>query len=174
MASENSRLMKKILLNLAVFQIGWMVCVLGGDIYALAYTLGAVLIHQFFLVEHKSEWLFITIVTVVGCLWDSLMALSGVMIYADATAIGIPVWLMCLWVLFAMTFMHALAWLRRYLWLAAAFAGIFGPLSYWVGDELSTANVGAPLIGSLAIMALGWAVLFPAGMYLTSRFKSSV
>jgi hypothetical protein len=72
-----------------------------------------------------------------------------------------------------MTFMHALSWLRRYLWLAAVFAGVFGPLSYWLGDELSTADVGAPVILSLTIMAVGWAVLFPAGMYLTSRFKPS-
>lgn len=165
--------MKKILINLAVFQIGWMVCVLGGDLYALLYTLGAVLIHQLFLVENKAEWLFIAIVTVVGCLWDSLMALSGVMVYADAAAIGIPVWLVCLWVLFAMTFMHALSWLRSYLWLAAVFAGVFGPLSYWLGDELSSADVGSPMIWSLLIMAAGWAVLFPAGMYLTTRFKSS-
>lgn len=164
--------MKKILLNLVVFQIGWMVCVLGGDLYATAYTLGAVLIHQLFLVERQSEWLFIAIVTAVGCTWDSLMAMSGVMIYTDASFIGIPLWLICLWVLFAMTFMHALYWLRRYLLLAAVFAAVFGPFSYWVGDELSSADIGSPLMMSLAIMAAGWAVLFPAGMYLTSRFKT--
>ncbi|NNE63865.1 MAG: DUF2878 family protein, partial [Gammaproteobacteria bacterium] len=62
--------MKKVLLNLAIFQIGWIVCVLGGDIYALAYTLGAVIAHQFFLVENQSEWIFIVIVTMVGCVWD--------------------------------------------------------------------------------------------------------
>ena len=164
--------MKKIVLNLVIFQIGWMVCVLGGDMYALVYTLGAVLIHQLVLVENKTEWQFIAIVTAVGCLWDSLMAMSGVMIYADASFIGIPLWLICLWILFAMTFMHALYWLRRYLWLAAVFAGVFGPLSYWLGDELSRADVGAPLIMSLTIMGAGWAILFSAGMYLTSRFKS--
>ena len=166
--------MKKILINLAIFQIGWMVCVIGGDVYALAYTLFAVVIHQAFVVEHKSEWQFILIVTAVGCLWDSLMALSGVMIYPDSTLIGIPVWLICLWVLFAMTFMHALSWLRRYLWLAAVFAGVFGPVSYWLGGELSAADLGAPVTLSLAIMAAGWAILFPAGMFFTSRFKSPV
>lgn len=165
--------MKKILLNLAIFQIGWMVCVVGGDLYAVAYTLLAVVIHQLFLVEHRSEWQLILIVIATGCLWDSLMAMSGVMIYEDATFIGIPLWLICLWILFAMTFMHALYWMRRYLWLAAVFAGVFGPLSYWLGDELSSAELGAPIVLSLAIMALGWAILFPAGMYLTSRFKSS-
>lgn len=166
--------MKKILLNLAIFQIGWIVCVVGGDIYAAPYTLLAVVIHQLFLVEHKSEWQIIVIVTFVGCLWDSLMAISGVMVYTDATLIGIPLWLVCLWVLFAMTFLHALSWMRHYLWLAAVFAGVFGPLSYWLGDELSSADVGSPVILSLAIMAAGWAILFPAGMYLTSRFKPSL
>ena len=68
--------MKKTILNLAIFQLGWIVCVVGGDLYAIAYTAFALLIHHWYVLEKNSEWQLITIVTVVGSLWDILMALS--------------------------------------------------------------------------------------------------
>ena len=46
--------MKKIILNLAVFQVGWLICVLGGDLYAVPYTAAALLLHHFVLVSQKS------------------------------------------------------------------------------------------------------------------------
>ena len=163
--------MKKILLNLAIFQVGWIVCVVGGDLYAIAYTAIALIIHQCYVLETNSEWQLIAIVTVVGSLWDILMALSGMVYYANSSLLGIPVWLICLWILFATTFMHALSWLSRYLWIAAGLATVLGPASYWFGSELSDAYLGTPILTSLVVMAVGWSTLFPAGIYLTQRYK---
>jgi hypothetical protein len=61
---------KKILINLALFQIGWFVCVMGGDIYAVVFTVGALLIHNWLVLTNFVEWKLIGIVVVVGCLWD--------------------------------------------------------------------------------------------------------
>ena len=163
--------MKKKLLNLAIFQVGWMVCVLGGNAYAIAYTAIALLIHQRFVLEKNSEWQLVAIVTVVGSFWDFLMVQNKMFYYTDAGFLGIPIWLICLWVLFATTFMHALSWLRNYLWIAAACAAIMGPLSYWFGSELSDAYFGAPILISLVVMAVGWSTLFPAGIYLSRRYQ---
>jgi len=163
--------MKKTLLNLAIFQVGWLVCVVGGNLYAVVYTAIALLIHHRYVLEKNSEWQLIAIVTVVGSLWDMLMTLGGMVHYADAGLLGIPVWLVCLWVLFATTFMHALSWLSRYLWVAAVFAAVMGPASYWFGSELSDAYFGAPILTSLVVMAVGWSTLFPAGIYLTRRYQ---
>lgn len=164
--------MKKIVLNLALFQIGWLVCVIGGDLYALAFTLVALLIHNWLVLSSHNEWKLIGIVVLVGCLWDMAMAKTGVISYADASLLGIPIWLMCLWLLFATTFMHGLFWMKRYLWLAVIFAALLGPASYWFGSTLADASFGLPLATSLAIMAAGWAVLFPAGIYYAGRLKS--
>ena len=164
--------MKKILLNLALFQIGWLVCVIGGDLYAVAFTLVALLIHNWLVLSSRSEWKLIGIVVLVGCLWDMAMAKTGVISYADASLLGIPVWLMCLWLLFATTFMHGLFWMQRYLWLAVIFAALLGPASYWFGSTLAEASFGLPIAASLAIMAAGWAVLFPAGIYYAGRLKT--
>jgi len=163
--------MKKKLLNLAIFQIGWTVCVIGGDLYAIAYTIIALLIHHRYVLEKNSEWQLVAIVTVIGSLWDMLMASSGMIYYPDSTFFGIPIWLICLWVLFATTFMHALSWLNRYIWVAAVFAALLGPASYWFGSELSDAYFGAPILTSLVVMAVGWSTLFPAGIYLTRSYR---
>lgn len=163
--------MKKKILNLAIFQAGWIVCVVGGNLYALAYTAIALLIHHRYVLEKNSEWKLIAMVTLVGCLWDILMAHSGIVHYADAGLPGIPVWLICLWVLFATTFMHSLSWLSRYLWIAAFLAAVLGPASYWIGSELSDAYFGTSILTSLVIMAAGWSTLFPAGIYLTHRYN---
>lgn len=164
--------MKKILINLALFQIGWFVCVVGGDIYAVAFTLAALFIHNWLVLSSASEWKLIGIVVVVGCLWDVLMAQSGVISYSDPILFGIPVWLVCLWFLFATTFMHALFWMNRHLALAMIFAAVMGPASYWLGSNLTDADLGLPILTSLLVMAIGWALLFPCGIYYAGRLKT--
>ena len=164
--------MKKILINLALFQIGWFVCVVGGDIYAVAFTLAALFIHNWLVLSSPAEWKLIGIVAVVGCLWDVLMVQTGVISYSDPTLLGIPIWLVCLWLLFATTFMHALFWMNRHLPLAMVFAAVMGPASYWLGSNLTDAELGPPLLTSLLVMAVGWALLFPCGIYYAGSLKS--
>jgi len=164
--------MKKILINLLLFQVGWMVCVIGGNLYAIGFTLPALLLHHWLVLENRAEWKLIAMVAAVGCLWDIGMAESGVIRYADASLLGIPLWLLCLWLLFATTFMHALFWLHRYLRLAAVLAALLGPASYWIGSSLSDASLALPLWFSLGIMACGWAILFPGGLYYAGRLKT--
>lgn len=164
--------MKKILINLALFQSGWFICVVGGDVYAIVFTVAALFIHNWLVLSSPVEWKLISIVVLVGCLWDVLMAQTGVISYGDPTLFGIPVWLVCLWLLFATTFMHALFWMNQHLALAVIFAAIFGPASYWAGSKLTDAELGLPLMTSLLIMAVGWALLFPCGIYYAGKLKS--
>lgn len=151
--------------------MGWFVCVLGGNVYALAYTSLALLFHHYYLVEKQSEWKLIVIILLGGSLWDMLMAQVGVINYVDRDLVGIPLWLICLWALFATTFLHGLFWISRYPWLAMLFAAIFGPASYWAGSQLGQANFEMPLMSAMATMAVGWALLFPAALYLARRYK---
>lgn len=163
--------MKIKLLNLAIFQIGWIVCLLGGNVWAIAYTSAALLIHQRYVLNKSGEWKLIAIVVLAGSAWEILMLSSGLIFYPGFGPFGVPLWLICLWLLFATTFMHSLAWLDRYLWLAAGLAAVVGPFSYWTGVEISDARFGPSMATSMMVMALGWAVLFPAGLLLARRFK---
>ena len=164
--------MWKIILNLALFQVGWTVCVLGGTAWALPFTAVALIIHHFFVVSQRSEWKLIVLVAGIGCLWDLAMTWSGVMRFGEPGPLGIPLWLVCLWLLFATTFMHGLFWLSRRLWLAVIFAGVAGPATYWLGANLADVQLGIPVLTSLIVMAIGWAVLFPCGIYYAGKLKS--
>jgi hypothetical protein len=163
--------MKKPLINLALFQLGWLVCVLGGNVYAIVFTLLALLIHQWLVLDNRLEWKLIGVIAFYGCLWDIAMAQTGVIQFTNAMFVGIPLWLVCLWLLFATTFTHSLLWLRRYLWLAVPLGGVFGPLSYWFGANLTDAELRTPVVASLAIMAAGWALLFPCGIYYAAKLR---
>jgi hypothetical protein len=162
---------KKILINLALFQLGWPVCVLGGNVYAVVFTVLALLLHQWLVLDNRREWMLIGIIVLCGCLWDIAMAQFGVILFTNALPVGIPLWLVCLWFLFATTFMHSLLWMRRYLWLAALLAGVLGPASYWMGTNLTDAELRAPMMASLSIMAAGWAFLVPCGIYYAANLR---
>jgi hypothetical protein len=163
--------MKFKILNLVVFQLGWAVCILGGNLMAVAYSVIALLIHNRYLVKTKSEWQLIGLVALVGITWDSLIVFFGFIFFPDAVWFGLPVWLVCIWVLFATTFMHSLFWLSRYYWLSVFLAAVFGPITYWSGTELSDAYFGVSPIMSMLVIAAGWAILFPIGMYTAGRLK---
>ena len=163
--------MKKNILNLVIYQIGWLVCVIGGSVYAVAYTCLALLIHYRYIWEQKSEWHFISLLGLSGCLWDILIVKSGIIEYGNPWLLGIPIWLICLWLLFATTFLHCLYWLNQYLRIAALCSAIFGPTTYWLGMRFTDAMFTTALPVSLMIMALGWSLLFPTGLYIARRYK---
>jgi hypothetical protein len=163
--------MKFKILNLVMFQLGWAICVLGGNLMAVAYSLIALLIHHRYVLQSKSEWKLVGFIVLVGITWDSLLVFFGLIVYPDAVWFNLPVWMVCLWILFATTFMHSMAWLSGYSWLCVFVGAVFGPMSYWAGVEFSDASFGASPIMSMVVIAAGWAVLFPIGLYMTVRFK---
>jgi hypothetical protein len=163
--------MKFKILNLVIFQLGWAVCIFGGNLMAVAYSLIALLIHNRYLVKTKSEWQLIGLVILVGITWDSLVVFFGLIFYPDAVWLGLPVWLVCIWALFATTFMHSLLWLSRYYYFSVMLAAVFGPMTYWSGTELSDAYFGASPIISMLVIGAGWAALFPLGLHMAVRIK---
>jgi hypothetical protein len=163
--------MKFKILNLMMFQLGWAICVLGGNLMAVAYSLVALLIHHRYVLQSKSEWKLVGFIVLVGITWDSLLVFFGLIAYPDAVWFSLPVWMVCLWILFATTFMHSMAWLSNYSWLCVFVGAVFGPISYWAGVELSEASFGGSPIMSMVVIAAGWAILFPIGLHMTGRFR---
>ena len=154
-----------------MFQLGWAACVLGGNTLAIVYTVTALLIHHRYLMEEKNEWQLILSIAIFGVSWDSLLVFFGLINYSNTGWFSLPIWMICLWLLFATTFMHSLSWMARYLWLAAIGGAVFGPMSYWAGVELSAAYFGASVLTSMLVIAAGWLVLFPIGIYMAGKLK---
>ncbi len=117
--------------------------------------------HGMFFVEKKSEWTFIAVVALLGFVLDSTLAALDILIFDTASLGYIPAWLLCLWVMFASTLNHSLAWLQSRLVLAALLGAIFGPVSYFSGTKLAPVMLAEPVFISIFTISLCWALLLP-------------
>ena len=101
-----SKLVGNRLLNALIFQLGWFACVLGGDLLAVSVTATILFVHGQFFVLARREWLLIVGVALVGIFLDGVWVFSGVLDFPQAQSI-IPIWLVCLWVIFATSLCHS-------------------------------------------------------------------
>jgi hypothetical protein len=159
---------QRILLNVVIFQVGWAVCILGGNKIAVIYTLFALVIHAALFLKGSREAWVIVVFTFVGSGWDTLLMHAGVLSFA-VDSLFIPPWLLCLWLLFSCTLNHSLAWLKNKLLISALLGGVLAPLSYLAGIKLGVASFVMPLFTSLGIIAIAWALFIPLGLYATRR-----
>ncbi len=95
----------------------------------------------------------------LGLLVDSTMAATGLARYASPGLLGwlAPVWILTLWMGFALTFNHSAAYLLRRPYLAIAFGAIGGPLSYWIAQRAWGAiEFQQPVWQALLFLGLMW------------------
>jgi len=155
------------LINAVAFQVGWFVCVLLGTPFALAYAALALVLHFGFAPVHRLDWLAVCVAVPLGVLHDNLLWHFDVLDFDAVANFGIaPIWLLCLWVLMALTFNHALQWFyNRPGWLAVMGA-LGGPMAYYGGVMLSGADWGMALVPALAVMLAVWCGLLPLHRWL--------
>jgi Protein of unknown function (DUF2878) len=68
-----------------------------------------------------------------------------------------PLWLLCLWLLFATSMRTSLKLLFHKKWLGYLVSLIFAPASYYAGDILNTdIDIGTPLLLNLSIIGVTW------------------
>ncbi|ARN76298.1 hypothetical protein BST96_04430 [Oceanicoccus sagamiensis] len=163
----------KKLLNAALFQLGWFACVLGGDVVAFVVTVAILCIHELFIVNKRFEWPLITIIALTGFVVDNALTQFGVFSFQSPSLLYIPLWLLCLWVLFATTLNHSLGWLKERLWLAALLGAISGPMSYLAGSKLADVALSTPPLFSMLCISLCWAILLPAFYYYIRSREAS-
>ncbi len=151
-----------LVVNFVLFQLGWLVSVVGaargypaaGMVYAIAW---ATMHHWQIRNGRFNELLLVLAGAALGFVVDSLLVLGGVIAFPVHASLGSPstVWMVSLWVMFAMTLRHSLGWLRgRYL-PAALLGAVFGPLAYWAGSRIGAIYIGD---GALPAIAAAWAL----------------
>jgi hypothetical protein len=79
-----------------------------------------------------------------------------------------PVWIIGLWISFALTINHSLAWLGNKKLLQMIFGLIGGPLAYIAGEKLGAIYMINTM--TLYVLALSWACITP----LLFQFKKKV
>lgn len=156
------------LINALIFQVGWFVCVIGGDLWAGAFTFCALVFHFRVFPGGMNDGPAIAVAVFLGLVHDSLLAYTGVLVFAGEAPFP-PVWLGCLWALLGMSLRHSLKWIYDRPWIAALAGAVSGPLAYAGGVALSEVDLGLPLLQSLAIMATLWFFILPLHHFLEHR-----
>lgn len=153
-----------VLGNIILFQIGWFACVLGGA-YGhpwLGTGLAAfIVVTHLYFTWQKQELQLLAIAGMVGLLVDTILIAGNWLEFRSGLIFETlpPHWMIALWVLFATTLNHSLAWLKPRKMLAAFLGFLGGPLAYYAGAKLGAVHISFP--ESLLAIGAAWAMAMP-------------
>jgi hypothetical protein len=169
-----SRDKAQLVLNLAVYQVGWFACVLGAAHgWATAGTaagIGLWVLHLGLSRDRATEAKVAAACLGVGLVADSLQGATGRLVFAGSPWPGLaPPWVLTLWLLIAATLRGALSWLSGRYGLAAVLGAVAGPLAYVAGERLGAATFGAPRWLSVLSLAVEWGLATPLIVFLARR-----
>lgn len=161
-------------LNFALFQLGWFASVLLGA--SRLYWLGPVVVFAILFVhlrsslDREAERRLIGYALLLGLVWENLLSLGGLILYPNGQIFGVlaPVWILAMWPLLAITLNVSLRWLKGLPAVAALLGAIGGPLAFLAGERLGAAVFPDPYL-AMAVLAIGWAMLFPLLVSLSGR-----
>lgn len=102
---------------------------------------------------------------------DSVWTLSGMMQFASPapSTAWAPVWIVAMWMGFALTLNHSLSALKTHPWVAVMFGLLGGPLAYWIADRGWNAVEIVPGALPYIALAIAWAIATPAMLYTAER-----
>lgn len=157
------------LANLLGFQAVWFAGVLGavhglpwaGPLTALLFIIA----HFIWKSDRHSDLRMLAIALPIGLAADSLLAASGMLVYASPwpSPLLAPPWILAMWAGFALTMQHSMGFLRGR-WITAAIFGLIGgPLTYWgAAQGFGAVEFKAPLPLALATLGVIWGIALPA------------
>ena len=163
-----------LLVNVVVFQIAWLLSVIGGaqqmPWLGPAAALIALVLHLRAARKPFEEVLLVLTCGLIGAGFDSVLVSAGWVtdkagLFSEYFA---PYWIITMWMLFAMTLNVSMRWLRGKPKLAAFLGFYGGPASYIAGQALG----GIILVNqtaALAALAIGWAIMMPMLMWLAEN-----
>lgn len=162
----------KLLVNILLSQLGWIVCVTQGDLLSQGFMYIVLAVHLFWVVkpvDRTNEMIFICAAFALGFAVDTILSLCGVLLFQQPTAGFIPLWLVSLWVIFLTTIRHSLYVFAKTPTILPLVGAIFGAFAYYMGTKLnSDVSLMQPTVLSLLVLAIVWAILFPSFFKLNS------
>jgi hypothetical protein len=169
------------LLNFVGFQLVWFASVWGaakgwwwlGPLAALLFAT----LHFGAKFAKPGDVRLVGLALLFGVLIDSAFAAFGVLRYASPIPFvqAAPVWILSMWVGFALTLKHSLGWLQGKLALQGLFGAIGGPLAYVIaGRAWGAVSFGVELPIVIALLALAWGIVTPLLLHLAKDVRSQV
>jgi len=164
--------MKHKLINFILFQSIWFILILAAaheSFYGLVIGFLLILVQYWHGKLMVPDLKLILTSTIIGFAHDtSLNYFKFIQYNIDFNAYYSPVWIIGLWVSFALTINHSLAWLGNKKLLQMIFGLIGGPLAYIAGEKLGAIYMINTM--TLYVLALSWACITP----LLFQFKKKV
>ena len=153
------------------FQLGWFICIMAGNALGLGYAVILVIAHFVFLkaalnkVLWFKETLWLLIVFMGGFLLETLTFSAG-FLYSKTQPILFdhlifpPLWLLNLWILFAVALRTCLSFVFNVPRITYFVSAVAIPFNYYAGAQLNTdVDLSNPYIVSLALISLQWIFL---------------
>lgn len=154
--------------NGLMFNISWFAIVLShSPVIGPLVVLLHLALHFALLGRGAPELRLVAFVLLGGAILDQLLFAVGVFTVEGRNGLA-PLWLTCLWPVFATTLTHAFKGFRGRIVLCVLLGAIGGGGSYVAGVRLSDVEFATPLLAPAAV-ALLWAVLFPALVWLGQK-----
>ena len=163
-----------IFLNLFFFKAVWAASLAG---VVFGYEWAGLVLLTFFVAWHartaptaRADFLLAIIAMSIGLLLDTWYIRAGLIVYEGSTLSQsfAPLWILGLWVNFALTMNGCLGWLQQRRVLAGLLAAVCGPASYYGGIALGTARVTGDPVILFGAIGLAWALALPLLLTLSS------
>ena len=168
--------MKTTLINILLFKLGWVACVVGAArdmawVGLLAVALISA-VHLAMASRPSREVVLLAVAAFIGITWESLLVAQGLLDYGrSGSPFGVaPYWIVAMWVLFATTLNVSMNWLKKHPMLAVVAGAIGGPLAFVAGERLGAVQFADQQL-SLAVIGVGWALLLPILVWVAKRYN---
>lgn len=163
-------------INIAFYQATWFAAIAGaarGWWWAGPSMLAVFAAWQISVSDERHADLgLISCAAVIGFSVDTLCVRGGVFTYAAPVPSPdfAPIWIVTMWMSFALTLNHSLAWLKTRPALASVLGAVGAPLAYFAAARgwNALAFAARPAL-ALGVLAVAWAILAPALFMLASR-----
>ena len=166
-----------ILLNVALFQLGWWACILlaANDRTGLA-SLALVVVVSIHVCLQAAPVRAVRLALAclaVGALVESVLVAAHVTAYRNTgvTWSLAPPWMIGLWALLSTTLSVSLRWLLNHPLLGIAFGAAAGALAYGAGARLGALIL--PSAWSLWVIAAVWGAALPGLLRLAARWNEN-
>ena len=150
------------------FQAGWFICVMAGNYVSVAYAFTYLCLHFWLLSRSKQklniqkEIIWLAMIVCCGVAIETVFFSAG-FLYSNTHSMTLgrvsfpPIWLISLWLVFAIAMRTSLAFLFAKPWLSCLLIVITIPLNYKAGASLNN-NIGInePYIVSLGLITVVW------------------
>ncbi len=166
-----------ILLNLILFQIGWVATVAGAG-QGLWWT-GPISLFVMAAVTFKlSPWprtdlALMCVACLIGLIVDTAYIYFELVRFAEPVPFMelAPIWILGMWMSFALTLNHSMRLFKNHLLAATIFGLLGGPLAYYVAvQNFAAAEIVATPWLAYTVIGIVWAIMTPLLLVLAKSW----